>query len=92
MPRCLGMRLLALAMAAWPGVAGAARFPPEAPGPPVGTTIDGFSEVLGPSATEPEHAGEFAHPWTAPSCKTCPPGRTGDEARPGRQASPPPQH
>ncbi len=98
MPRCLGLWLLVLAVAAWPRVAGAARFPSETgAGPPVGTTIDGFREVLGPSATEPEHAGEFVHPWTEPSCTTCPPGGTGDRtsdgtgegARADHQASPP---
>ena len=34
----------------------------ETTGPPVGTEIDGFVEVLGPEATEPEHAGDFVGP------------------------------
>jgi len=54
--------LLALATAAWPGMAGAVRFTEETTGPPVGTEIDGFVEVLGPEATEPEHAGDFVGP------------------------------
>jgi len=37
--------LLALAVAAWPGVAGAVRFMDETSGPPVGTEIDGFVAV-----------------------------------------------
>lgn len=31
-----------------------------------GVTVDGFHEVMGPSATEPEHAGAFA-PGTTPA-------------------------
>jgi len=62
MRRYLACALLGLAVAAWPGVAGAVRFMDETTGPPVGTTVDGFQEVLGPSATEPEHAGNFVDP------------------------------
>lgn len=62
MRRYLAPVLLALAMAAWPGMAGAARFMDQTTGPPVGTERDGFTEVLGPEATEPEHAGDFVDP------------------------------
>jgi len=62
MQRYLALVLLALAVAAWPGVAGAVRFMDETTGPPVGTTVDGFSEVLGPGATAAAHAGEFVGP------------------------------
>jgi hypothetical protein len=58
----LALMLLALAVAAWPGVAGAVRFMDEKTGPPMGTERDGFVEVLGPEATEPEHAGDFMGP------------------------------
>ena len=54
--------LLALAVAAWPGAAGAVRFVGETTGPPVGTTNDGFREVLGPEATGGAHAGDFVGP------------------------------
>jgi len=64
--------LFALAVASWPGVAGAVRFMDETTGPPVGTEIDGFVEVLGPEATEPEHAGNFVGPL--PEYMQPPPG------------------
>ena len=54
--------LLALATAAWSGMAGAVRFMDETTGPPVATNVAGFPEVLGPEATEPEHAGNFVGP------------------------------
>jgi len=74
------MAVLLLALAAgWPGVAGAVRFMDETTGPPVGTDIAGFPEVLGPSATEPEHAGQFVGPLPeympvqpGTPCPTCP--------------------
>ena len=62
MRRYLSPVLLALATAAWPGMAGAVEFMDQTTGPPVGTTTDGFREVLGPEATEPEHAGDFVGP------------------------------
>ena len=62
MRQYLAPMLLALAIASWPGVAGAVRFMDETTGPPVGTERDGFVEVLGPEATEPEHAGDFVGP------------------------------
>ena len=62
MPRYLAPVLLALATAAWPGIAGAVRFMDETTGPPVGTTAAGFPEVLGPEATGAEHAGDFVGP------------------------------
>jgi len=64
--------LLGLAVAAWPGVAGAVRFMDQTAGPPVGTESDGFVEVLGPEATEPEHAGDFVGPL--PEYMQAPPG------------------
>ena len=54
--------LLIVVMAAWPGLAIAARFIGETPPTPVGTSIDGFKQVMGPAATEPEHAGDFVSP------------------------------
>jgi len=72
MRQYLAPMLLALAVAAWPGVAGAVRFMDQTTGPPVGTEIDGFAEVLGPEATEPEHAGNFAGPL--PEYMQTPPG------------------
>jgi hypothetical protein len=67
--------LLVVAVAIWPALASAARLQAEAPGPPAGTTIDGFNQVMGPSATEPEHAGEFVQPRPepCPSCSRTPP-------------------
>jgi hypothetical protein len=62
MRRYLAPVLLALATAAWPGMAGAVEFMDQTTGPPVGTDISGFTEVLGPEATEPEHAGNFVGP------------------------------
>jgi len=62
MRQYLAPMLLALAVAAWPGVAGAVRFMDETTGPPVGTTNDGFREVLGPEATGGAHAGDFVGP------------------------------
>ena len=80
MRRYLAPVLLALATAAWPGMAGAVEFTDQTTGPPVGTEIDGFQEVLGPEATEPEHAGDFVGPLpeymptlpgrACPSCST----------------------
>ncbi|HUB11416.1 MAG TPA: hypothetical protein VMB34_05620 [Acetobacteraceae bacterium] len=87
MPRCLAL-LLVIVAAAWPGSAGAVRFIGEAPGPPVGTTIDGFTEVLGPSATEPEHAGEFGNPAGLPVCIDCPPAAPKQDQPPPRPGQP----
>lgn len=67
---CFRTLLLAVAIATCASMATAARLT-ESPGPPVGTTIDGFNEVMGPSATEPEHAGEFVKPRFEP-CPSCP--------------------
>jgi hypothetical protein len=96
MRRYLAPVLLALATAAWPGMAGAVRFMDETTGPPVGTTVDGFHEVLGPEATEPEHAGNFVDPLPeymptlpgrpCPSCSAADRGRQSNGLRP-----PPPQ-
>ena len=88
MPRIVCVGLLVLAAAAWPEAAGAVRFMGETEaGPPTGTTIDGFTEVLGPSGTEPEHAGDFVNPATTPACTTCPTART----EPARQVPPAPR-
>jgi hypothetical protein len=43
-------------------MAGVVRFTGETTGPSVGTTINGFHEVLGPGATDTEHAGDFVGP------------------------------
>lgn len=92
MQRFLAPVLLALATAAWPATAGAVRFMDQTTGPPVGTTIDGFTEVLGPEATEPEHAGDFVEPLPeymppfpgrpCPSCSTAARARESDGLRP----------
>jgi hypothetical protein len=62
MRRYLAPVLLPLATAAGPGMAGAVEFMDQTTAPPVGTTTDDFREVLGPEATEPEHAGDFVGP------------------------------
>jgi len=89
MRQYLAPMLLALAVAAWPGVAGAVRFMDETTGPPVGTTNDGFREVLGPEATEPEHEGDFKGPLpeympTSPGspCPSCRADRAPNGLRP----------
>jgi hypothetical protein len=96
MRRYLAPVLLALATAAWPGIAGAVEFTDQTTGPPVGTDISGFTEVLGPEATEPEHAGDFVGPLPeympslpgrpCPSCSAAERARELDGLRP-----PPPQ-
>ena len=97
MRRYLALLLLAAGAAAWPGVAGAVRFMDQTTGPPVGNDVAGFPEVLGPSATEPEHAGEFVGPLPeympplpgrpCPKCTAADQERELDGVRP-----PPPQH
>ena len=62
MRRYLAPMLLVLATAAWPGMAGAVEFMNQTTAPPVGTTVDGFQQVLGPEATDAEHAGDFVGP------------------------------
>lgn len=61
--------LLSTAILACPATALAARLVDMSPPPPMGTTIDGFNQVMGPAATEPEHQGEFVNSPFAP----CPP-------------------
>lgn len=73
MRRYLAAMLLVVATA-WPGAAGAMRIMGETGGPPVGTTINGFYQVLGPESTEPEHAGDFVDPL--PEYMPTMPGRT----------------
>jgi hypothetical protein len=64
--------LLLVTIVLWPARGAAARLEEVSPGPSVGTTIDGFNQVMGPSATEPEHAGIFVNPRPVP-CPSCPP-------------------
>ncbi|HUN44433.1 MAG TPA: hypothetical protein VMU81_29420 [Acetobacteraceae bacterium] len=88
----LASLLLAAGVAAWPGVAGAVRFMDETTGPPVGNDVAGFPEVLGPSATDASHAGEFVGPLPeympplpgrpCPSCTTADRARELDGLRP----------
>ena len=68
----LAVLILALAAAAWPVTAGAVRFMDESGPQTTGTIIDGFPEVLGPSGTEPEHAGQFIHPPAGPPIPVSP--------------------
>ena len=92
MRRYLAAVLLVLATAAWPGVAGAVRFVGETTGPPVGTTNDGFREVLGPEATGGAHAGDFVGPL--PEYMPTNPGRPCPRCRAVRAPNglrPPPQ-
>ncbi len=92
MRQYLAPMLLALTVASWPGVAGAVRFMDETTGPPVGTTVDGSRQVLGPEATEPAHAGDFVGPLpeympTLPGrpCPSCRADRAPDGLRPPPQ-------
>jgi hypothetical protein len=75
-------------------MAGAVRFMDETTGPPVGTTRDGFQQVLGPEATEPEHAGNFVGPLpeympTVPG-RPCPSCSAAVRARQSNGLRPPP--
>lgn len=95
MRRYVAPALLALATAAWPGVAGAVRFMDETTGPPVATNGAGFAEVLGPEATMPEHAGDFVGPLpeympTVPGqpCPRCSAGQRGRTSN-GLRSQPP---
>lgn len=87
MLRLSSLLLLLATFAAAPSLATAARLPPEAEGPPVGTTIEGFDEVLGPMATEPGHAEQFVEPRPEP-CPSCPP----ENHQPPARRTEPAQH
>ena len=92
MRQYLAPMLLALAIASWPGVAGAVRFMDETTGPPVGTQRDGFREVLGPEATGGAHSGDFVGPL--PEYMPTLPGRPCPSCRANRAPNglrPPPQ-
>lgn len=92
MRRYLAAALLALATASCSGL----EFTGQTTGAPLGTTRDGFVEVLGPEATEPEHAGDFVDPLPeymptlpgrpCPSCAAAVRAQESDGLRP-----PPPQ-
>ena len=80
--------LLLLLAAACPGLAEAYQLPPPCGGQETRTTVSGFVEVTGPTATDPGHAGEFARQTNAP----CPPGPP-PATPPAPNAPPPPaQH
>jgi hypothetical protein len=67
--------LIVLAVA-WPAVAGAVEFAPEAGPPPMVQSPSGFIGVPGPHAWSPEHFQAFPPPPPAQpqaqACSTCP--------------------